>query len=150
MKELAIPINQWPDLRTETIDWLTGHQQFSVLVEIYLEEKEIDLALDALEKAKIVTRYRWEYPHSLEIAVAKAAEVSRPENAIQLYLYRINRLIERRGRDNYAEASNHLKVVQGIYKRLERREGWQSLIVSVRQENRNLPAFQDELKKAGL
>ncbi len=150
MKNLAIPINQWPSLRTEMIDWLTDHQHFSVLVEIYLEEKEIDLALEALEKAKVETRYRWEYPHSLEIIVAKAADATRPEQAIQLYMDRIKRLIERRGRDNYAEAANYLKVVQGIYQRLGQQDHWQSLIASLRQENRNLPAFQDELKKAKL
>jgi len=150
MKKLAIPINQWPDLRTETVDWLTDHQQFSVLVEIYLEESEIDMALDALENARIVTRYRWEYPYSLQIIVAKAAEETRPERAIRLYLDRIKRLIEIRGRDHYAEAANYLKVVQGIYIRLEQQEYWQSLIASLRQENRNLPALQDELKKAGL
>jgi tetratricopeptide (TPR) repeat protein len=150
IKKLAIPINQWPDLRTETVDWLTDHQQFSVLVEIYLEEGEIDLALDALENARIATRYRWEYPYSLQIIVAKAAEETRPERAIQLYLDRIKRLIEIRGRDHYAEAANYLKIVQEIYKRLEQQEYWQSLIASLRQENRNLPAFQDELKKAKL
>ncbi len=150
MKKLAIPINQWPDLRTETIDWLTDHQQFSVLVEIYLEESEIDLALDALEKAKVVTRYCWEYPHSLEITVAEAAEETRPEHAIQLYMDWVKRLIERRGRDNYTEAANYLKIVQGIYKRLGQSEHWLSLIASLRQENRNLPAFQDELNKAKL
>jgi uncharacterized Zn finger protein len=150
IKELAAQINQWPGIRTEMIDWLTIQKHFSVLVEIYLEEGEIDLSLDALEKAKVVTRYRWEYPHSLEIIVAKAAEETRPERAIQLYLDRIKRLIERHGRDNYAEAANYLKGIQGIYKRLEQQEHWQSLIASLRQENRNLPAFQDELKKAKL
>lgn len=150
IKKLAIQINQWHDIRTESIDWLINHKHFSVLVEIYLEEGEIDLALDALEKARIVTRYRWEYPYSLEMTVAKAAEETRPERAIQLYLDRIKRLIERRGRDNYSEAVNHLKVIQDIYKRLGRQKDWQSLIASLRQENRNLPAFQDELKKANL
>jgi len=150
MKKLATQVNQWTDIRIETIDWLTSHKQFDVLVEIYLEESEIDLALDALEKARIVTRYRCEYPYSLEILVAQAAEETRPERAIQLYLDRIKRLVEKRGRDNYGEAANYLKVVQGIYKRLGRQEEWRSLIASLRQENRNLPAFQDELGKAGL
>lgn len=150
MKELAIPINQWPRLRTEMTNWLTDQKQFSVLVEIYLEENEIDLALGALENARIATRSRWEYPYSLQIIVAKAAEETRPERAIQLYMDRIKRLIEIRGRDHYAEAANYLKVVQGIYIRLEQQEYWQSLIASLRQENRNLLALQDELKKAKL
>ena len=150
IKKLAIQLNQWPDIRSESIDWLTNHQQFGVLVEIYLEESEIDLALDALEKARMTARHWWEYPYSLEITVAKAAEESRPERAIQLYLDRIKSLIDRRGRDNYAEAANYLKVVRGLYKRLGRHGDWHSLIASLRQENRNLPAYLDELKKAGL
>lgn len=150
IKKLATQINLWPDIRSETIDWLTNHQQFGVLVEIYLEESEIDLALNALEKARMTARHRWEYPYSLEIMVAKAAEESRPEQAIQLYQDRIKSLIDRRGRDNYIEAADHLKVVRGLYKRLGRQGDWQSLIAFLRQENRNLPAFHDELKKAGL
>jgi uncharacterized Zn finger protein len=150
IKKLAIQINRWPDNKSEMINWLTNHKQFDVLVEIYLEESEIDLALDALEKARMTARHRWEYPYSLEITVAKAAEESRPEQAIQLYLDRIKSLIDRRGRDNYAEAPNYLKVVRGLYKRLGRQEDWYSLIASLRQENRNLPALLDELKKAGL
>jgi uncharacterized Zn finger protein len=150
IKKLAIQLNQWPDIRSETIDWLTNHQQFGVLVEIYLEESEIDLALDALEKARMTARHRWEYPYSLEITVAKAAEESHPEQAIQLYLDRIKSLIDRRGRDNYAEAANYTKVVRGLYKRLGRQEDWYTLIASLRQENRNLPAYLDELKKAGF
>ena len=150
IKKLAIQINRWPDNKSEMINWLTNHKQFGVLVEIYLEESEIDLALDALEKARMTARHRWEYPYSLEITVAKAAEESRPEQAIQLYLDRIKSLIDRRGRNNYAEAPNYLKVVRGLYKRLGRQEDWYSLIASLRQENRNLPALLDELKQAGL
>ena len=150
IKKLAIQLNHWPDIRSETIDWLTNHQQFGVLVEIYLEEIEIDLALDALEKARMTAHHRWEYPYSLEITVAKAAEESRPEQAIQLYLDRIKSLIDRRGRDNYAEAANYTTVVRELYKRLGRQKDWYTLIASLRQENRNLPAYLDELKKAGF
>ena len=150
MKKLAIQISQWSDLRIDMLDNLFKSKQFSLLVEIYLEEDEIDLALETLEEARSLARHRWEYPYSLEQQVAKAAEISRPERAIQLYLNQIKSLIDKRGRDNYNEAANYLKVVQRLYKRLGRHEDWQSLIVSMRQENRMLPAFQDEMRKAGL
>ncbi|MFZ2098515.1 MAG: SWIM zinc finger family protein [Anaerolineales bacterium] len=150
MKKLANQINQWAAIRLETLDKLSKNKQFALLVEIFLEEGEIDQALETLEQAKSIVRHQWEYPHSLELQVAKEAESSRPESAIQLYLNQVQSLIGRRGRDNYAEAANYLKVVQGICIRLGRQEDWQSLIASLRQENRNLPAFQDELKKAGL
>ena len=98
----------------------------------------------------MTARHRWEYPYSLEITVAKVAEESRPEQAIQLYLDRIKSLIDRRGRDNYAESANYTTVVRELYKRLGRQKDWYTLIASLRQENRNLPALLDELKKAGL
>jgi uncharacterized Zn finger protein len=62
----------------------------------------------------------------------------------------IKGLIDKRGRDNYAVAAHYLKVVCGLYKGLGRQEDWQSLIARLRQENRMLRAFQDEMSKAGL
>jgi len=40
--------------------------------------------------------------------------------------------------------------VRELYKRLGRQGDWQALITSLRQDNRMLPALQDELNKAGL
>jgi len=150
MKNLAIQIDKWSDIRIDTLDKLTDNKQFRLLVEIFLEEGEIDHALEALEQARITPHHFWEFPPSLELEVARAVEISRPEPAIQLYMDRIKSLIVRRGRENYAEACNYLKVIQGLYKRLGRKEDWQSLLTKLQQENRMLPAFQDELKKAGL
>jgi uncharacterized Zn finger protein len=150
MKNLAIQLSNWLELRFETLEELSKNKQFGLLVEIYLEEEEIDPALEALEQARTAARYRWEFPYSLELQVARAAEKSHPEQAIRLYLNQINSLIDRRGRDHYAEAANHLKVVRELYKHLGRQEDWQTLIASLRQDNHKLRAFQDELNKAGL
>ena len=150
MRKLAISLNEWPELRHETLGQLSKNKEFGLLVEIYLEESEIDLALEALEQARTAARHRWEYSYSLELQVAEAAEKSRPEQAIRLYLDQVNSLIVQRGRENYAEAANHLKVVRELYKRLGRQGDWQALITSLRQDNRMLPALQDELNKAGL
>jgi len=148
--KLANQLQCWLKLQSEMLDRLSKNKQFGLLVEIYLEEGEINLALDALEQARTAARHRWEYPYSLELLVANAAENGYPEQAIQLYLNQINSLIARRGRGNYAEAANHLKTVRGIYKRLGRQSEWQPLVVNLRQENRMLRAFLDELNKAGL
>jgi len=148
--KLANQLQCWLKLQSEMLDRLSKNKQFGLLVEIYLEEGEINLALDALEQARTAARHRWEYPYSLELLVAKAAENGYPEQAIQLYLNQINSLIACRGRRNYAEAANHLKTVRGIYKRLGRQSEWQPLVVNLRQENRMLRAFLDELNKAGL
>lgn len=150
MRKLATKLNTWNEFRAETLEKLSENKEFGLLVEIYLEESEIDLALEALEQARAGTRYRWDYPSTLTLQVAEAAEKSRPEQAIRLYLNQINGLIGQRGRGNYAVAAQHLRVVRRLYNQLGRQEDWQALITSLRQDNRMLRAFQDELNKAGL
>lgn len=150
MKNLTIQSGKWPDIRIDTLDKLTDNKQFRLLVEIFLEEGEIDHALEALEQARITPHHFWEFPPSLELEVAQAAERCRPEQSIQLYLNQIKRLISIRGRGNYIEAVKFLRIVRGLYKRLGRREDWKALLISLRQENQMLRAFQDELNKAGF
>ncbi len=150
MKMLAVQLDNWLEVRSETLEKLSENKSFSLIVEIYLDEGEIDPALEAMERARSAARHRLDYPNSLELQVAKAAENSRPEQAIRLYLNQVNSLIDQRGRGNYFEAANLLKVVRRINQRLGKQDEWQALITSLRQENRGLPAFQDELDKAGL
>jgi uncharacterized Zn finger protein len=115
MKNLALPLNEWTELRIETLEKLTRDKHFVLLVGIYLEEGEIDRALEKLEQRCALSRYRWEYPYSLELEEAKEAEKNRPEQAIRLYLNQINSLIDQLGRGNYAEAAAYLKVARGLY-----------------------------------
>jgi uncharacterized Zn finger protein len=61
MKNLALPLNEWTELRIETLEKLTMNQHFVLLVGIYLEEGEIDRALEKLEQTRAAARYRWEY-----------------------------------------------------------------------------------------
>jgi uncharacterized Zn finger protein len=150
MKMLAVQLDSWLGLRSETLEKLSENKSYNLIVEIYLDEGEIDLALEALERARSAARHRLDYPNSLELQVAKAAENSRPDQAIRLYLNQVNSLIDQRGRGNYSEATNLLKAVRGLYKRLGKQDEWQALITGLRQENRMLPAFHDELNKAGL
>ena len=150
ISKLADQMDQWVGLRSETLERLINDGNFGLLVEIYLEEGEIDLALDALERTRTSVRHWRGYHPSLELRVAEAAEGSRPEQAIRLYMIQIKDLIERRGRDNYAIAAGYLKKVLSLYQSLGREEDGRNLITRLRQENRNLPAFQDELKKAGM
>jgi uncharacterized Zn finger protein len=63
---------------------------------------------------------------------------------------RAERLIAARGRGNYAEAATYLVRVRDLYHRLGEPETWQTLIADLREQNRQLPALQDELNKAGL
>jgi hypothetical protein len=75
--------------------------------------------LEALEQARAAARHHWEYPYSLERQVAKAAEISHPVRAIQLYPHQIKGLINRRGRDNYTKAAHILKWCEDCINGLE-------------------------------
>ena len=148
MRRLAEPLGQWQKLRAETLDRLAEKGEHIFLTEIYLEEGQIDPALASLEKARSASR--WGIPNSLQLRVAVAASQQRPGESIHLYLQIVQHLIAIRGRGNYAQAAEHLKQVQEMYRRLGDVPGWQRLITNLREENRSLRALQDELNRARL
>jgi uncharacterized Zn finger protein len=110
-------------------------------------EGEIDRALETLERYS--RQHRWGR-NTVALRVARAAEESRPRDAIRLYLEEVERLIAGRGRGNYAEAANYLLQVRAAYGQMGEEEAWQALIASLREKNRRLPAMQDEFDEAGL
>ena len=62
----------------------------------------------------------------------------------------IEKFINRRGRDNYAEAAQRLYEVRATYQYLKDIKTWDKLIASLREEYKRLPALQDELNKMKL
>jgi uncharacterized Zn finger protein len=148
MRRLAKPLGQWQERRAETLDHLAKKGEHSFLTEIYLEEGQIDPALASLEKARSASR--WGISDSLQLQVAEAARQDRPRESIRLSLQIAQRLINSRGRGNYAQAAGHLKQVQELYRRLDDLPGWQRVITNLRKENRSLRALQDELNRVRL
>jgi uncharacterized Zn finger protein len=67
-----------------------------------------------------------------------------------VYEKEARRKISKRGRKNYAQAAGYLSTIRDMYRQIDERESWQELIKELREEFNNLPAFQDELDKAGL
>jgi uncharacterized Zn finger protein len=150
MKKYARQLMQWDELQSETIERLFQEQEFQLLIEIYLSENKIDLALSTLDILKNKKTNWWEHPYSIELKVAKAAQKIYPERSIQIYLDHAQSLIDQRGRGNYSTAATYLRLVRNLYEELGKMEDWQSQIADLRQKNRALPALKDELNKAGL
>ncbi|MDI6769104.1 MAG: SWIM zinc finger family protein [Anaerolineales bacterium] len=148
IRRLATPRKQWPDLRAKTLASLADKGQYNLLTEIYLEESEIDRALESLERAKASSRYWGGF--SLQVEVAEAASEKRPKEAIRLYMQLVESLIGQRGRESYAQAAAYLQQVRDLYRRLGESQTWQALIANIREQHRNLPALRDELNRAGL
>jgi uncharacterized Zn finger protein len=150
MRKLARPLDQWDSLRAAVLTRLADEGRFGLSTEIYLEEGEIDRALETLEQPG-APRWGWARAGSpLRIRVAEAAEESRPRAAIRIHKEAVERLIAARGRGNYAAAARHLIRVRDLYRRLGEAATWETLIADLREQNRRLPALQDELNKAGL
>jgi hypothetical protein len=150
MKKIATQLDNWQGHRSETLSKLVEKNQFELLVEIFLDEGEIGQALEALEQLRKCKRYWSTYQDSIGMRTAKAAEKSYPEQLIHLYLEQVERLIAHRGRKNYKEATTYLKTVCRLYEQIGDQGEWKNLTTVLRQEYHTLPAFQDELNKAGL
>lgn len=148
LRDLARLMERWDELRATILTRLADEGQYHLLTEIHLDEGEIDQALETVEQVR-ASAWGWGGVH-LSIRVAQAAEESRPRASIRIYVERAERLIAARGRGNYAEAATYLVRVRDLYHRLGEPETWQALIAELREQNRRLPALQDELNKAGL
>jgi hypothetical protein len=134
--------------RERALERLENAGNFPLLVEIYLLENEVDLALAALERVKPDI---WgDRIAVLRRQVAEAVEIPRPHEAIRQYLLLSEALIEQRGRGNYAEATRLLQQVQKLLLGLGETERWKQTISTLRENYRRMPALLDEMQRAGL
>ena len=146
--DTARVVGQENNARQRVLEGLESAGNFSMLVEIYLLENEVDLALAALER---VNPELWRGRMAmLRQRVAQAVEIPRPHEAIRQYLLLVDELISQRSRGSYAEATRLLGLVRRLYHGLGEEKRWQEVISGLRLECRRLPAFLDELRRAGL
>jgi uncharacterized Zn finger protein len=148
MKAVSKPLDTWESLQIEILARLSKQNQHALLTEIYLKEGRVDQALASVKRVGGGT---WGMYHSpLFIQVAQAAESSRPQESIRIYVDAARRLIQARGRENYTTAAGYLVRVRKLYKRLGEDKTWQALITDIRQQNSSLRALKEELNKVGL
>lgn len=146
--EAASVLDQYDEVHERVLNRLEIAGNFSLLVEIYLLENEVDLALTTLERVN--PDIWWGRLAVLRRQVAQAVEIPRPREAIRQYLLLAEDLIQQRSRSNYVEAARLLQQVRKLYRGLGEEERWESLVKSLRQEYRRLPALLDEMRRASL
>jgi uncharacterized Zn finger protein len=145
MRKLASTLDRWDELHARTLSRLKKEKQYSFLTSLYVNEGEIGLALKTLEEVP----QTWGISQ-LQIEVAEAAQEQSPRESIRLFTEVVERLINQRGRENYAQAAGHLTRVRAIYRRLGEHESWSALIARLREQHRALRALQEELNQAEL
>lgn len=150
VRELAVAQGTWEKVRPGIFDHLTHDGRFALLTELHLLEGEVDRALAALQGVKPAGGGWYYGGFPLRVAVAEAAERTRPEEAVKLYLEEAELLIEAQGRDRYAAAAEYLLRVRRLHAALGRESDWERLIAETRERHRRKRALLDELQKAGV
>lgn len=141
-------LGEQTNVRARVIKRLENAGNFSLLVEIYLLENEIDQALTALERVK--PEIWGDRLTLLRRQLAYAVEVLRPREAIRQYLLLAEELIEQRSRGSYAEAALLLQRVRKLYRSLGEEDQSEEIIQSLLSEYQRFPMLMDEMRRAGL
>ena len=115
------------------------------LVRLQLEEGRHDEALETWR-----TDYDRGRGMSLELDIADAVRESHPDVAIDFWAEAADGLIARRGRGNYKTAAKYFGNIRDVYEQTEREGQWNDLAKWLFEEHNRLPAFKDEMRKAGL
>lgn len=82
--------------------------------------------------------------------MAEKSRHVRPALTIPGYIKYAQAEIGIRNRKHYARAAQLLNEVRKLYHQIDDAEGWTQFIADLRAEFKQLPALQDELKKARL
>ena len=144
VKGLAEALGRGGEVTRRLITLLEQEEEYGVLIEIYLQEGEIDRAIEA------VGRLQGYYVEPYLLRVAEAAEESRPRQAIAFYQDLANRQIAHTNRKAYRAAAGYLSRAKALYQRLGKEHQWRSYIADLRAQYPRHRALQDELNRAGL
>jgi len=158
LRDLAGRLDRWGTFRQELLAFLEQTKRSTLLIQIAMDEGDIDHALHLLKgmakKDSRGTTYNDGYGYygfgDIALEVARAAEETRPHEAIELYRQSAERLIALRDRKNYQAACKYLAKMRELYEKLGEHEAWKSYVTALREQNRNLRALKEELVKAGL
>jgi len=145
IRKPAKQLNRWDDLRVQIVAELEKKKDFGLLINIYIHDKEVGLALATLDRVP----QHW-MAHSLRIEVANAAKTQYPQESIRLYIEAAVHIMDRRDRGNYAQAAQYLRAVRDIYALINETPSWNELIADIRERYRKLPALQSELNRLKL
>ena len=156
--DLARRLDRWETLRSMLLAFLEQAGNTTLLIQIALDEGDIDHAWQQLQgmakKDSYGSTYNDGYGYygfgDIALEVARAAEETRPHEAIELYRQSAERLIAQRDRQNYQAACKDLAKMRALYEKLGEHEAWTSYMTALREQNRNLRALKEELANAGL
>jgi uncharacterized Zn finger protein len=151
VRDLAEPLEQWTRVRQDILEHLSD-LHYSLLLEIYLDEKDLVRAIDVFNQHLLRGQGLFKDIHYtlLDLRLASEARHKHPLIALKIYQDAVQELVEERNRENYQKACDYLKLIRSIYKDLQQEEGWEIYFKTFMQAFRRLKALKDEIQRAGL
>jgi uncharacterized Zn finger protein len=90
------------------------------------------------------------YGPDLKLQVARAAEGTRPREALRIYLQAAEHIVKGRNRSAYQEACKYLVRVRVLYQKLGEPAVWEQYLQKLKAETKAMRAFKEEMAKAKL
>lgn len=147
-RELASALERWQDLRPDLIARVQSGTHRGLLADIYLDEGDIDRALEAVHGTSL---FEWGYGDAPRpLRVARAAEATRPRAALEIFQRYVDAYIDQRNRASYQEAAALLVRMRDIRLGLGEANAWDAYIADLRERYPRLRALREELNAAGL
>jgi uncharacterized Zn finger protein len=143
LHKLASKQRRWDVLRPELMAFLEQSHSRYVLTQIYLDEGDIDRALEEVKKER-------GHGPTMKLTVARVAEKARPQAALEIYRKEAEQYVQQKQRESYKSACQYLKQVRDLYRKIGDEAGWSSYVASLRNKHTALRALQDEMNKAQL
>jgi len=145
LRTLARQLGDWDRLEPELLSFLEESGHTRLLVRIHLDEHDVDRALETVIASGAAAD-----GSPLALEVARAAERSRPRDALAIYLPHVDHLIAAGTRTKYAQACRYLKKVRTLMEQSTGTQNWTNYIAALRHHHRGLKPLLDELDAAGL
>jgi len=126
--------------RQERWSW-AGNTDHSLLVEIYLWEKDPDAAWAEAQMGGC--------SDSLWMTMAKMRERDHPADALKVYKVRVEPIIQQMGNEAYREAAALIRKIRTLMKRLGQNDKFADYLASIRathKRKRNFMAMLDRIK----
>ena len=145
LRALGRQLGDWDRLQPELLSFLEHSGRTRLLVRIHLDEHDVDRALEVVIASGAAAD-----GSPLAIEVARAAERSRPRDALAIYLPHVDHLIAAGSRAKYAQACRYLQKVRALMKQTGGEQNWTDYITALRNHHRALKPLLEELDAAGL
>lgn len=154
LRDRSQRVGDWQTRHPALLAFLDQAKRTDVLVQVHLDEGQIDRALELVPRLMPTESWNrfnyYGFTGDLVLAVAKAAESTRPRAALEIYRQRAEKLIELRGRDNYRVACDLLCKIRSLHRALGEDNAWTDYVTALRERTRALRALKEEMATAGL